>query len=111
MGSTLLITVIEIPCYILLPFLIDIWGRKPLFAVTQLLPGIFCIVAAFMTPGTVLRHTHTHRQIWCGHGFQCNLHVHCRAISNHYQELCYGCVQYSSEDGSYPGPLGWEAPD
>jgi len=51
--STLLVTAIEIPCYILLPLVIDIWGRKPLFAVTQLLPGIFCIIAAFMTPGTV----------------------------------------------------------
>ena len=28
------------------------WGRKPLFFVTQFVPGICCILAAFLTPGT-----------------------------------------------------------
>merc|ERR1719348_1903141 len=50
--SFILVALIEIPAYILLPVIIDIWGRKPLFCVTQLFPGIFCIVAAFLTPGS-----------------------------------------------------------
>jgi len=50
--SFILVCLVEIPPYLLLPFIIDMWGRKPLFAVTQLVPGICCIVAAFLTPGT-----------------------------------------------------------
>ena len=50
--SFILVCLVEIPPYILLPFVIDMWGRKPLFAVTQLVPGLCCIAAAFITPGT-----------------------------------------------------------
>ena len=50
--SYVLSSLIEIPAYLLVPLLIDIWGRKPLFLLTQLLPGICCVVAAFLTPGT-----------------------------------------------------------
>ena len=50
--SYILSSLIEIPAYLLVPLLIDIWGRKPLFFLTQLVPGICCIVAAFLTPGT-----------------------------------------------------------
>jgi OCT family organic cation transporter-like MFS transporter 13 len=49
-----LVAAIEIPAYIALPLIIDVWGRKPLFVCTQLIPGIFCIIAAFLTPGTAL---------------------------------------------------------
>ena len=46
------VSLIEIPAYLILPLIIDVWGRKPLFFVTQFVPGICCIVAAFLTPGT-----------------------------------------------------------
>ena len=51
--SYILVSLIEIPAYLLLPLVIDVWGRKPLFFITQFLPGICCITAAFLTPGTV----------------------------------------------------------
>ena len=50
--SYILTSLIEIPAYILLPFVIDKWGRKPLFFLCQFVPGICCITAAFLTPGT-----------------------------------------------------------
>jgi len=49
--SYVLVALVEIPAYIFLPLIIDIWGRKPLFAFTQLVPGICCIVAAFLDEG------------------------------------------------------------
>jgi len=52
--SFILVCLVEIPPYLILPFVIDMWGRKPLFAVTQLVPGICCIVAAFLKPGTAV---------------------------------------------------------
>jgi len=52
--SFILVALIEIPAYFILPVVIDIWGRKPLFCLTQLVPGILCIVAAFLTPGTAI---------------------------------------------------------
>ena len=52
--SYVLVALIEIPAYIILPLVIDVWGRKPLFFITQFVPGICCIVAAFLTPGTVM---------------------------------------------------------
>jgi len=51
--SFILMALSEIPAYIFLPMLIDVWGRKPLFAFCQLVPGICCIVAGFLTPGSV----------------------------------------------------------
>merc|ERR1712210_69560 len=50
--SYVAVAAIEIPAYIALPLIIDVWGRKPLFVCCQLFPGIFCIIAAFLTPGT-----------------------------------------------------------
>jgi len=50
--SFILVCLVEIPPYILLPFVIDMWGRKPLFAVTQLVPGLCCIAAAFIKAGS-----------------------------------------------------------
>jgi len=50
--SFILVSLIEIPAYIFLPMIIDVWGRKPLFVFTQLVPGICCIVAAFLPAGT-----------------------------------------------------------
>ena len=52
--SYILVTLIEIPSYIILPLVIDVWGRKPLFFVTQFVPGICCIVAAYLTPGSAV---------------------------------------------------------
>jgi len=52
--SYILVALIEIPAYIILPLVIDVWGRKPLFFVTQFVPGICCIVAAFLKPGTAI---------------------------------------------------------
>jgi len=52
--SYILMALSEIPAYIFLPMLIDVWGRKPLFAFTQLIPGICCIVAAFLKPGSIV---------------------------------------------------------
>ena len=52
--SFILVSLIEIPSHLLLPLVIDVWGRKPIFFLTQFLPGICCIVAAFLTPGTAI---------------------------------------------------------
>jgi len=52
--ASISVAAIEIPAYLMLPLIIDIWGRKPLFAFCQLVPGILCIVAAFLKPGTLL---------------------------------------------------------
>ena len=52
--SFILVSLIEIPSHLLLPLVIDVWGRKPIFFLTQFVPGICCIVAAFLTPGTGL---------------------------------------------------------
>ena len=49
--SFILVSLIEIPSHLLLPLLIDVVGRKPLFFLTQFIPGICCITAAFITPG------------------------------------------------------------
>ena len=42
------------PAYLAVPLVIDVVGRKPLFFLTQFVPGICCIVAAFLTPGTIM---------------------------------------------------------
>ena len=52
--SFILVSLIEVPSHLLLPLIIDVLGRKPLFFLTQFVPGICCIVAAFLTPGTAL---------------------------------------------------------
>ena len=52
--SYILVCLLEIPAYLALPLIIDVVGRKPLFFLTQFVPGICCIVAAFLTPGTVM---------------------------------------------------------
>ena len=49
--SFILVALIEIPSYILIPLVIDVVGRKPIFFLTQFIPGICCITAAFLTPG------------------------------------------------------------
>ena len=41
------------PAYLLLPVLVDWLGRKPIFALSQIVPGLFCLIAAFLQPGTV----------------------------------------------------------
>ena len=52
--SFVLVSLIEIPSHIILPLILDVWGRKPIFFFTQFVPGICCIVAAFLTPGTAI---------------------------------------------------------
>merc|ERR1719474_441685 len=50
--SYILTSLIEIPAYIILPFVIDKWGRKPLFFLCRFVPGLCCITAAFLAAGT-----------------------------------------------------------
>ena len=50
--SFILVSLIEIPSHLLTPLAIDVLGRKPLFFLTQFIPGICCITAAFLPPGT-----------------------------------------------------------
>ena len=50
----ILVALIEIPAYVLLPFIIDVVGRKPLFFLAQFVPGVCCILAAYLTPGTAV---------------------------------------------------------
>ena len=45
--SFILICLIEIPADLIFPIIMDILGRKPLMALSLLIPGIFCIVGAF----------------------------------------------------------------
>ena len=52
--SFILVSLIEIPSHLLVPLIIDVWGRKPIFFLTMFVPGICCIVAAFLTPGTAI---------------------------------------------------------
>ena len=52
--SFILVSLIEIPSHLLVPLIIDVWGRKPIFFLTMFVPGICCIVAAFITPGTAI---------------------------------------------------------
>lgn len=52
--SFILVSLIEIPSHLLLPLAIDVVGRKPLFFLTQFVPGICCITAAFITPGIII---------------------------------------------------------
>merc|ERR1719348_2890651 len=52
--SFILVSLIEIPSHLLTPLAIDVLGRKPLFFLTQFIPGICCITAAFLTPGTAI---------------------------------------------------------
>jgi len=49
--SYILISLIEIPSYLALIVLMDIWGRKPLFVFSMLIPGVSCIAAAFLQSG------------------------------------------------------------
>ena len=52
--SFILVSLIEIPSHLLVPLIIDVWGRKAIFFLTMFVPGICCIVAAFLTPGTAI---------------------------------------------------------
>ena len=42
---------VEIPSYIFLVLVVDIWGRKPLLTFTLTLSGISCIIAGFLPKG------------------------------------------------------------
>ena len=52
--SFVLVALIEIPSNLIVPLVIDILGRRPIFALTQLVPGLCCIAAAFLQPGTAV---------------------------------------------------------
>ena len=52
--SFILVTLVEVPALIACPVLVDYLGRRPVFVLSQLIPGLFCMVAAFIQPGTVL---------------------------------------------------------
>jgi len=47
----ILVSLIEIPSYLLLIVSQDVLGRKPLFVMCMLLPGVGCIIAAFLDEG------------------------------------------------------------
>ena len=49
--SFILTALIEIPSYIFIIFVMDHWGRKPIFASSLLLTGIATIPAAFLSDG------------------------------------------------------------
>jgi len=49
--SYILVSLIEIPSYIFLFCAMDVMGRKPLFVLSMLIPGITCIAAAFLPEG------------------------------------------------------------
>jgi len=51
--SYILISLIEIPSYLFLVVMMDVWGRKPLFVFSMLVPGVACICAAFLKEGVV----------------------------------------------------------
>ena len=67
--SFILVSLIEMPAYILLPLIIgiltdltsshsdcsDVWGRKPVFFMTQFVPGICCIGITCTISGDFLR--------------------------------------------------------
>ena len=52
--SFILVCLIEVPAYLLTPVLADTVGRKPIFALSQIIPGVFCFMAVFLRPGTAL---------------------------------------------------------
>jgi len=51
--SYILVSLIEIPSYIFLVLTIDVFGRKPLFVLSMLIPGVTCIAAAFLPEGVL----------------------------------------------------------
>ena len=50
--SFILTALIEIPSYIFCIFVMDHWGRKPIFVSSLMLTGIAAIPAAFLEEGT-----------------------------------------------------------
>ena len=44
----------RLPFLLLLPFLLDLLGRRPVFPLTQMVPAILCVLLGFLTPGSVL---------------------------------------------------------
>ena len=50
--SSILAALIEVPSYIFCIFVLDRWGRKPLFVTMLFLTGVTAIPAGFMDDGT-----------------------------------------------------------
>ena len=50
--SSILAALIEVPSYIFCIFVLDRWGRKPLFVTMLFLTGVTAIPAGFMEEGT-----------------------------------------------------------
>ena len=52
--SYILVALVEIPAYTLVPLVLDVVGRKPLFVASLFVPGVCCVAAAYLAPGTAL---------------------------------------------------------
>ena len=52
--SFILVCLIEVPAFLLAPILVDSIGRNPVFALSQIIPGLFCFLAVLLRPGTCL---------------------------------------------------------
>ena len=46
--SFILASMVEIPAYLLSPWLMDHWGRRPMMSVSLILSGTCCIAAGFV---------------------------------------------------------------
>ena len=52
--SYILVALVEIPAYTLVPLVLDVVGRKPLFVASLFVPGVCCVAAAYLAPGTAV---------------------------------------------------------
>ena len=51
--SFIIMCLMEIPSVIVLILLMDVWGRKPLFVFSLLIPGVSCAAAAWLEKGVI----------------------------------------------------------
>jgi len=52
--SFILVCLVEAPAFLLAPILMDVFGRREVFALSQILPGLLCILAVLLLPGSPL---------------------------------------------------------
>ena len=51
--SFIIMALVEIPSVMVLILLMDVWGRKPLFVFSLLIPGVSCVAAAWLEKGVI----------------------------------------------------------
>ena len=51
--NSVIIPYTRLPFLLLLPFLLDLLGRRPVFPLTQIVPAVLCVLLGFLTPGSV----------------------------------------------------------